>query len=301
MKSMLKSLRVVVDVTGALVFASGLLLCVAHVTMSPRKLEILVNSTGAFIKKSLKHDPFAYANEPDKFEKIVGHLKLLSKAQYPAPTHGYELNDNAFGLHLSFPDYAMIDLLMNEIFIHKVYAFQTNNPEPFIIDAGSNIGVSILFFKKMYPNARIVGFEPSQKNFSFLEKNINNNHLTQVNVFNKALAAREDQEIKLYFPGTTHGTVIGASEASSDYEVAKTVSLSNYINHTVDLLKMDIEGAEYEVFQDLFDNDKLKFVQKIIMEYHVPECGLAKLLAIFDQSGFHYEIKNDFIYAYKKQ
>ncbi|QQR48767.1 hypothetical protein IPF37_04370 [bacterium] len=167
MKSMLKSLRVVVDVTGALVLVSGLLLCVAHVIMSPRKLEILVNSTGAFIKKSLRHDPFSYANEPDKFEKIVGHLKLLSKAQYPAPTHGYELNDNAFGLHLSFPDYAMIDLLMNEIFIHKVYAFQTNNPEPFIIDAGSNIGVSILFFKKCIQMPGLLALNQAKRIFLF--------------------------------------------------------------------------------------------------------------------------------------
>src|SRR6516164_4426665 len=45
-------------------------------------------------------------------------------------------------------------------FIQQIYHFESSSTNPLIIDGGSNIGMSILYFKRLYPNARIVGFEP---------------------------------------------------------------------------------------------------------------------------------------------
>jgi hypothetical protein len=47
-----------------------------------------------------------------------------------------------------------------EIFEEECYSFNASSSYPFIIDCGSNIGLSIIYFKRQYPNARIIGFEP---------------------------------------------------------------------------------------------------------------------------------------------
>jgi len=59
-----------------------------------------------------------------------------------------------------------------EIFEQQIYRFRSNNQRPFIIDGGANIGLSILYFKKIYPLSQIVAFEPDEKIFSVLQRNI---------------------------------------------------------------------------------------------------------------------------------
>jgi len=72
-------------------------------------------------------------------------------------------------------------------FVHGIYHFETDNPRPLIIDGGSNIGVSILYFKRLYPNARIIGFEPDPAIFQMLNENIARNHLRDVSVIEAGL------------------------------------------------------------------------------------------------------------------
>ncbi|MFH1832353.1 MAG: FkbM family methyltransferase [bacterium] len=302
MNIILKLLRMILDVTVFFVFLFGLLFLTAKLTVPARPFNFLINSTGAFIKKNIKKDTFEYPGEPSTFQKIYANTKLLLKDASHQPKNGTIYSENILGLNISFTDYVMLFCLVNEIFIHKIYAFESQNKEPFIIDAGSNIGISILFFKKMYPDAKIIGFEPSKTNFELLGKNIKNNNITQVQVFKKALAYKENGEIKLYNPGSTSGTVCQSQNGKTEnYEIVPITRLSNYINQDVDLLKIDIEGAEYDVFQDLFDQDKLKFINKIIMEYHAPLSKLAQLFDIFNKAGFSFEIKDSLIYAYKKE
>ena len=51
--------------------------------------------------------------------------------------------------------------LYREVFAEREYWFATDNPRPVILDCGSNIGMAILFFKSLYPDAEIVAFEPA--------------------------------------------------------------------------------------------------------------------------------------------
>src|SRR5688500_10055596 len=53
-----------------------------------------------------------------------------------------------------------------EIFVREIYRFETDIRNPVIIDCGSNIGLSVLYFHKSYPGARILAFEPDAGNFS---------------------------------------------------------------------------------------------------------------------------------------
>ena len=60
-----------------------------------------------------------------------------------------------------------------EVFETEIYKFNTNSSSPLIIDCGANMGVSVLFFSKNYPNAKIYAFEPDSTVLPFIEKNIN--------------------------------------------------------------------------------------------------------------------------------
>src|SRR6185436_13413216 len=75
----------------------------------------------------------------------------------------------------------------SEIFKNKIYQFKTTSARPYIIDCGANMGLSIYFFSKQYPNAEILAFEPEEEIYEVLEKNIQAYSLTNVKVFKKAV------------------------------------------------------------------------------------------------------------------
>lgn len=60
-----------------------------------------------------------------------------------------------------------------------------------ILDCGSNIGMSILYFKHVYPKARIIGFEPDPAIFPYLQENMTRNGLKDVQLVQAALASQE--------------------------------------------------------------------------------------------------------------
>ena len=97
--------------------------------------------------------------------------------------------------------------LFKEIFADACYFFRTETETPTIFDCGSNIGMSILFFKKLYPKARITGFEPDRVTFETLQKNVVGNALSDVTVHCYALGS--SNETRKFF---------GASSSRLDHE-----------------------------------------------------------------------------------
>ena len=65
---------------------------------------------------------------------------------------------NFAGYRIKITDGKSFYIQCKDEFIHQIYHFESGRKDPFIIDGGSNIGVSILYFKQLYPAARIVGF-----------------------------------------------------------------------------------------------------------------------------------------------
>ena len=162
----------------------------------------------------------------------------------------------------------------NEIFNNKYYLIKTDTASPLIIDGGANIGIATIFFKDMYPQARIICFEPDPNAFQVLSKNVEVNNLTDVTLINAALA-KDNGTIDFYGlihsnkPDTRGNSIIevwGLQRAMSNTIQVKAVKLSSYINKTVDLLKLDIEGAEQQVLEEI--QDKLHFVNQITLEIH---------------------------------
>ncbi len=184
--------------------------------------------------------------------------------------------------------------LFKDIFIHRLYHFNANNPRPLILDCGSNIGMSILYFKHIYPQARIIGFEPDPAIFPYLNENVSRNHLQDVQLVQTAVTSREGS-LTFYSDGK-YGSCLAQHHSGSipaswkSYEVP-CVRLRDYLNNSVDFVKMNIEGAEWEVIHD--SRDKLHNIREIIIEYHhFPEMPrtLHKILETLHEQGFEYLI-----------
>ena len=212
-------------------------------------------------------------------------------------------NDTLYSFKLSFVDYGSMFVMFNEIFGHEVYNFIADTEEPFIIDCGSNIGLALLYFKTRYPKAHIIGFEPGPETFPILEKNVTQNHLTNVRIENKAVS-KENGFIPFFIskesPAIGGWSVEGAREHGAYQEHSHQVEatpLSLYITQLVDLLKIDIEGAEDDVIEELTASGKLSMVKRIILEYHhhmidVNEDRFARVLQIFEDHGFGYQFNS---------
>jgi FkbM family methyltransferase len=205
-----------------------------------------------------------------------------------------------FGFDFTFVDSASFISQYSEIFTKRILNFETKNKQPYIIDCGSNIGVSILYFKNIYPNAEIIGFEPDKNIFLSLKQNIANSNLTNILLLNKGLW---NQEGKIYFneEGADGGSILEkVSEHSTNTKTVEIeiISLRQYLNKPVDLLKIDIEGAESVVFEDC--KDLLKNVQKIFIEFHSKaneKQNLGSILNILTTNGFRYYIQSGSIFS----
>lgn len=171
-----------------------------------------------------------------------------------------------------------IQRIYDDVFKKDYYSLSTiiNNistKKPFIIDCGANVGITTLYFKKFFPQAKMICFEPNPHAFEALTKNITLHNCSNITLVKAAVSNRKGQS-KLY------GDILNDnSDARSDsllstwgkkntnnYIEVNTVKLSSYIDSKVDLLKMNIEGAEQLVLEEL--NEKLKFVKQILVEVH---------------------------------
>jgi FkbM family methyltransferase len=177
------------------------------------------------------------------------------------------------GYTVKFNDGPNLYILYKDIFVNGIYHFDAARPDPLILDCGSNIGMSILYFKQKYPQARIIGFEPDPDIIPFLESNITGNNLKDVRWLQAALS--RDAEKKIFFSDGICGSGLAEtltrekSHAWKQYEVP-CMRLRDYLHEPVDFLKMNMEGAEYEVLAD--SEDRLRQIREMVIEYHhLPE------------------------------
>lgn len=186
---------------------------------------------------------------------------------------------------------------------HKNYIpVKCTKNNPTIIDCGSHIGISILFFKMKYPESSIIAFEPNETAFSLLKKNIEVNNLHDVTLVKKAVHV--ENGVQPFF-GEIHnkeadnrGNSLIARwgkqlESGNEQMLVSTTKLSSYIQHEIDFLKLDIEAAEQQVLEEL--GDKLKLISELSIEVHLSSQiletnSLEKILTILEDFNFEVNI-----------
>lgn len=194
-------------------------------------------------------------------------------------------------LQIKFIDSASFLFMYSEIYEKEIYKFKTDSQEPFIIDCGANIGLSVLYFKQLYPNASIIAFEPDAKIFEILKENCIKFNLTTIELINKAVWNTETS-LDFFSEGADGGRIALESDKEKLKQI-KTVRLKDYLIKQVDFLKIDIEGAETNVIMDC--EDELRNVKFIFIEFHSffdQEQKLDTILSTLKKSGFRLHINN---------
>lgn len=153
---------------------------------------------------------------------------------------------------------------------------------------GANIGLSVLYFKDLYPNSTIVAFEPDEEVFSVLQRNIERSGYQDVELFRRALWSAETS-LSFMNEGADGGRIARGGDARG--KIVQTARLRDYLDRRVDLLKIDIEGAETEVLKDCVD--VLGNVDNLFVEYHSFVDGpqtLHEITDILAKAGFRLHI-----------
>lgn len=193
------------------------------------------------------------------------------------------------GLTITYTDMHSWYIEYKDIFINHIYHFVTDNPTPHIIDGGGCIGMSVLYFKSLYPNAKILCFEPDEDIFKILCSNISANQLKDVDLIKAGLAGKSGT-VSFQSDGVDGGKIIKDSGSKTMIDI---VQLSFYINTPIDFLKLNIEGQELPVLQELENSGSIRQIKKMVIEYHGWACEeqkLGDLLIILGRNHFRYLI-----------
>jgi len=221
-----------------------------------------------------------------KNKLLLWQLKWYKRQGNDEKLKRVKLNDHAVSFRKS------VEMLhaYREIFKGSIYAFPATSDSPYIIDCGAHIGMSIVFFKQHYPNSRILAFEPDPESFGLLQNNVK--EFKNVLLQQKAVWTHNDGVI-FDMRGDMSSHIVNKDIGNASHqERIPSARLSDYLSEPVDMLKLDIEGAEIDVLQDC--KDRLHNVHHLFVEFHGktedPQ-KLERLLTIIKESEMDYYIK----------
>ena len=168
--------------------------------------------------------------------------------------------------------------------------------EPYILDVGGNVGYSAVYFKYHFPSARIICVEPDQSNQKQISKNIKVNGFKDITLVAGALwRKRTKMEIKNdYREGTSASFyVIESDKGDIDgYGINDILSIQNW-NH-IDLLKVDIEGAEKYLFEDEHSAATILSITRVIaIEIHDEKADRQNIYKALSTNGFKFFTKGE--------
>lgn len=172
-----------------------------------------------------------------------------------------------------------------QIFGEHIYGFAATQPAPVILDCGAHVGLSSIYFKERYPLARITAFEADATIAGLCRDNLAACGFTDIAVEAKAVWTHGD------------GVTFSASQDDAGHVAASgevsvpSVRLKDVLSNTkVDLLKLDIEGAEFDVLADCAAS--LANVHRMIIEVHAfgAHAKVGAAMAVLEAAGFKFSI-----------
>jgi len=189
-------------------------------------------------------------------------------------------------------------VVIDEIFIHRAYTpkhFDIKN-EDIVVDLGAHIGAFTVFAAKKTQSPKAYGiphvysYEPEPINFAILKNNVKLNDLEkETKIFRSAVAGKAGV-LSLYTNESGVASAVNTSAQSISVEAVtlEDIFIKNKLSE-VDFLKVDVEGAEWDVFKAAAGCDCLTRIKKIAMECHSARDTL-RLKALLEASGFRVQI-----------
>jgi FkbM family methyltransferase len=242
---------------------------------------------------------------PDQLKDRIRstYLRTIVRRQYDSKN----MIADILGYKVRFYRFETLALLFDEIFLTQNYFFHTTTKNPFIIDCGSNIGMALLYFKIHHPDSEILAFEPAEQAFTCLAANVEANGLRSVRLCKKALW-KDDERIALFThpdsPGSLTASIIRRWR-SAHAQPAQATRLSTYVDRPVDFLKVDIEGAETAMLDELVDAGKHRSIKQMVIEFHhhiEPQADcFSHILRTLEDGGFGYQIHGGLDLPFKRE
>jgi len=196
------------------------------------------------------------------------------------------------GVSLSSPPQVDLNFLFHEIWIDKIYSppgFDVHDGDT-VIDIGGNIGVFALYAASNARSVVVHSYEPFPSNAKAFSENLEASDVGDVAVHQLGVAGTSGRRSLTVSDSWVTHSLSSANENGGGIEI-ETTTLDE-IMHEVgrcDLLKIDCEGSEYEIFRAASPETFSK-INKIVCEYHNrPDGSGDELRSLFEQHGF--EIK----------
>jgi FkbM family methyltransferase len=177
--------------------------------------------------------------------------------------------------------------------------------EPVIFDVGASVGSETLEYRKVFPGGRIYAFEPEPESFQVLQQRVNaDSHITAYNLavsnvegvarFNANAAPACSSLLGTDSKAASNWSVTGVYETVETVDV-RAVSLDNFCEANdvprVDILKLDVQGAEYLVLDGARrllreGNIRLIFTEIILVPTYAGQRSLFHYLGLFNENGY---------------
>lgn len=193
------------------------------------------------------------------------------------------------GFHVEYTHPQSLAAQVRAIFQEEHYRFESAREAPFIVDCGANIGLATLYWKSLYPAAEILAFEPDPLIAAILRRNIGTAGVSRVEIREAAIWISAGLQ-------NFHQQGAGAGRLGEGQTLVETVRLLDVLkDKRVDVLKLDIEGAEVDVLEDC--STSLAAVERIFVEYHSfvgePQ-RLNVLWEVLQQAGYRLFVATEF-------
>jgi FkbM family methyltransferase len=218
---------------------------------------------------------------------LIVYLRIKLKLTSPLPLPGYS---HPIHLRSSKGDF----ISFREIFFKKEYELELPpaiNPSV-IIDAGANIGLTSVYFANRYPVTKIICLEPDPENFACVIKNVS--EYKNIIPLNKALWHTTEM-LSLANKGFgDRGFMIEEGNEKTTEGISLTALMQQYTLTHIDILKIDIEGSEKEVFSNGFEH-WLPKTKCLVIELHdrmKPGCSESVFAAV-EKYSFSKSIKGE--------
>lgn len=194
--------------------------------------------------------------------------------------------------------------VFTQIFMRDELNVHFEKPPEIIIDGGANIGLATLYLVTKYPNATIIAVEPEQSNFDLLIKNTKG--YSNIFCLNKGIW---DKSCRLQIIDNGDGNASFITKELIENEPAENVInaititdiMKEFKIQKLDLLKLDIEGSEKDVFEKGYE-DWLSKTQNLIIEIHPhlhPDCEKTVMAAL--EKDFIKRPAGEYYYFSKKR
>lgn len=189
--------------------------------------------------------------------------------------------------------------VFEKIFIDEEYKLPFERPVGTILDLGANIGLASVYYALAFPDATIVAVEPSSENIALLRSNVA--AFPKIRVVHAA-AWSKDGPLAMVDPGMgPWGMRVEDSQHRDESAVVEGLRVSTLLDRqgikNLDLLKVDIEGAEKEVFGT--SEDWIGRVGAAVVELHdrySPGCSRIFFRAVAEMPHEKWEGENIFVW-----